>query len=72
MRHTTKRKTWPARKRCSTGKIRFETQDHALTALAAVRLLHGTKQKKECRAYRCSVCQDWHLTSRKEWRDEER
>jgi hypothetical protein len=46
------------RKRMCTGKRRYRTQGDALDAA----LLAGVERSRS--AYRCTLCNQWHLTSR--------
>ena len=45
-------------KRQCTGKRRYRTQGDALDAA----MLAGVERQRS--AYRCTICQHWHLTSR--------
>lgn len=53
-----KRPTADTRKRMCTGKRRYRTQGDALDAA----LLAGVERARS--AYRCPLCNQWHLTSR--------
>ena len=53
-----KQPTAGERKRRCTGKRRYRTQGDALDAA----LLAGVERQRS--AYRCTLCGQWHLTSR--------
>lgn len=53
-----KKPTKDERARQCTSKRRYRTQGDALDAA----LLAGVERKRT--AYRCALCQHWHLTSR--------
>ena len=55
---------------CETGKLRYRDRTQAQDALtiakhgaATARALGEETSRNECRAYSCSVCGSWHLTS---------
>jgi len=59
-----------ARKRsgskCRTGKVRFRDHDEAVQVLwhaKMLRTVEGNIERQERRAYLCSACNGWHLTS---------
>lgn len=45
---------------CVTGKVAYT---HKKTAQAAVETLHRYHRGKRFRAYRCRLCNRWHLTT---------
>lgn len=53
-----KKPTRDERKRMCTGKRRYRTQGDALDAAVVVGVAHQRS------AYRCTLCGQWHLTSR--------
>jgi hypothetical protein len=53
-----KKPTTDERKRMCTGKRRYRTQGDALDAA----LVAGVERQRS--AYRCTLCGQWHLTSR--------
>lgn len=48
---------------CLTGKRRWRTRLDAKIALADINR-RDRQQRREQRAYRCPICNGWHLTSR--------
>jgi hypothetical protein len=46
---------------CRTGKRQFDTEENALIELASIN--RENPKRKEIRAYHCSFCHEWHLTS---------
>lgn len=50
---------------CPSGKVRYRDRIGALLALASAQHKDGSKRAKtEKRAYRCTNCRGWHLTSK--------
>ena len=50
-----------------SGKVRFRDHREAVAVLhsaARARLSGYPTRRAECRAYECSACRGWHLTSR--------
>ena len=45
---------------CPSGKYRYRD---ALAARTALALIHPGEKRREARAYRCSKCNGYHLTS---------
>lgn len=45
---------------CRSGKVSYSDRIAAARALARI----GAHQRGEARAYRCSSCTSWHLTSK--------
>src|SRR4051812_38332193 len=52
-----------SRRACPTGKRRFQAGLAALTALADIGMSEQSPGE-EHRAYRCTDCRGWHLTSK--------
>jgi hypothetical protein len=61
--HARHKRTRPGRRRAQTcaAKRRYETLSDALTVLRWIR--EEGKGRPDDRAYRCAVCDGWHLTS---------
>jgi hypothetical protein len=52
---------------CPTGKVRFGTAGAAGQALVEAKIraaLRSSTRRRECRYYRCDLCDGYHLTSR--------
>jgi hypothetical protein len=49
-------------RRCPTGKTRFRDHESATTALQITQ--RSSRTRKPTRAYRCDLCDGWHLTSK--------
>lgn len=50
---------------CPTGKIRYSSEHEARTELIGTIIgrNRGKERRQECRAYECTSCAGWHLTS---------
>ena len=56
--------------RCRSGKVRFRDKREAVRTLHRIQLIasyqiadRGFTKHEECRAYSCSICKGFHLTS---------
>jgi hypothetical protein len=55
----------PSGRKCPTGKVRYRDKVGALFAMSQARHKDSSgRAKLEQRAYFCSRCRGWHLTSR--------
>jgi hypothetical protein len=56
------------RQHCWTGKVRFRKESQALQELARIQEIaeYAVMDKVPVRAYSCSSCDGWHLTSQPE------
>jgi len=46
------------------GKVRFRDHDEAIRSLHRITSQGEDRAKRPCRAYECTACGGWHLTSR--------
>jgi len=49
-------------------KARYGTEDGADAAVREI-LVHSDRDRRPVRSYSCTVCGEWHLTSRAGWEE---